>query len=53
MIIKKKNLPKMDLGVPEDQRVKIKESEKIDKYFDLAREKKAVEHESDGDTKCY
>ena len=28
----------MDFDVPADDRVKIKESEKIDKYLDLARE---------------
>ena len=31
----------------------IKESEKKDKYLDLARElKKTIEHEGDGDTNC-
>ena len=35
------------------QSVKLKEREKRDKYFDLARElKKNMEHESDGDTNC-
>ena len=33
--------------------MKIKESEKRDKYLDLAREqKKTVEHEGGGDTNC-
>ena len=32
----------MDLAVPADHRVKIKESEKIDKYLDLARELKKL-----------
>ena len=36
-------------AVPADHRVKLKESERNDKYFDLARElkKKTMEHESD------
>ena len=40
----------MDIAVPADYRIKLKESEKKDKYFDLARElkkKKNIEHESD------
>ena len=38
----------VDFAVPADHRVKFKESEKKDKYFDLAWElKKTVEHESD------
>ena len=41
----------MDFAIPADHRVKLKESEKRDKYVDLARElKKTMEHESDGDT---
>ena len=32
----------MDFAVPGDHRVKLKESEKKDKYFDLARELKKV-----------
>ena len=47
---KKENLPKSGLA---DCRVKLKESEKKDKYIDFARElKKTMEHESDGDTNC-
>ena len=44
----------MDLAVPADHRIKLKESEKRDKYLDLARElkKKTMEHESGGDTNC-
>ena len=43
----------MDFAVPADYRVELKESEKKDKYLDLAWEvKKTVEHESDGDTNC-
>ena len=38
----------MDFALPADHRVKLKESEKIDKYLDLAWELKAVEHECDG-----
>ena len=38
----------MDFVVPADHRVKLKESEKKDKYLYLARTlKKIVEHESD------
>ena len=33
-------------------RVKLKESEKTDKYLDFVRELKTMEHESDGDTNC-
>ena len=41
----------MDLAVPADHRVKLKENEKREKYPDFARElKKTMEHESDGDT---
>ena len=41
----------MDFVVPANHKVKIKESEKIDKYLDLAWEhKKSVEHTSDDDT---
>ena len=36
-----------------DRCVKLSESEKRDKYLDLARElEKTIEHESDGDTNC-
>ena len=37
-----------------DYRVKIKESEKIDKYLEFARElkKNGVNHEDDDDTNC-
>ena len=45
----------MDFVVPADHGVELEESEKRDKYQDLAREiiiKKTVEHESDGDTNC-
>ena len=43
----------MDFAVPIDNRVRLKESEKRDKYLDLAREvKKNIEHESDGHTDC-
>ena len=39
----------MNLAVSTSYRVKIKENEKRDKYFDLAWElKKVIEHESDG-----
>ena len=32
----------MDFAVPADHRIKMKESEKINKYFDLARELKKL-----------
>ena len=41
----------MDFVVPADPRVKLKESEKRNKYLDLARERKK-KHEGDGDTNC-
>ena len=41
----------MDFVVTADTKGKIKESEKRDKYLDLAREsKKSAEDEGDGDT---
>ena len=40
----------MDFAVPEDQGVKLKEDETRDKYLDLARELKTMEHEGDCDT---
>ena len=43
----------MNITVPADHRVKLKESEKNDKYLDLDRElKKTVERESEDYTKC-
>ena len=43
----------VDFAVLAEHRVKLKESEKKDKYLALARElKKTVEHESDGYTNC-
>ena len=44
----------MDFALPADHRVKLKESEKKDKYLDLACElkKNMMERESDGDTNC-
>ena len=42
-------------AVPADHRLKIKKSEKRDKYLDLARELKknnTMEDEDDGDTDC-
>ena len=50
---KKKRICRIvNFAVPTDQRVKLKESEKKDKYLDLARELKTVEHERDDYTKC-
>ena len=40
IIIKKKNYRTLDFAVPADHRVKFKESEKKNKYQDLARELK-------------
>ena len=43
----------VDFAVSANHRVNLKESEKIDKYLDLARElKKTIEYVSDGDTNC-
>ena len=42
----------MDSAVPAGLKMKIKENEKTDKYLDLARELKNVEHNSYGDTSC-
>ena len=43
----------MNFAVPADYMVKLKESEKRDKFIDLARELKlTMEHEGDGDTNC-
>ena len=45
---KKRTCKIVDLGVPADHGIKLKESEKKDKYPDLARElKKTIEHEGD------
>ena len=41
---------KVDFAVPADHRIKLKESEKRDKYQELVRELKKLEHESDDDT---
>ena len=50
---KKRTCKIVDFAVPADHRINLKESEKKDKYLDLARElKKAVEHESNGCTNC-
>ena len=38
----KKNLQILDFAVPVDHRIKLKESEKKDKYLDLARELKKL-----------
>ena len=43
----------MGWAIPVDHSWKIKESEKVEKYLDTAREfLKNLEHESDGDTNC-
>ena len=54
IINKKKRIYKIaNFAVPADHRINLKESEKKDKYLDLARElKKAVEHESNDCANC-
>ena len=53
IIRKKRTYRIVDFAVPADHRGRIKESEKRDKYLNLAREvKKTIEHEVDGDTNC-
>ena len=51
---KRKRICKIvDFAVPADHRINLKESEKKDKYLDLARElKKTVEHESNDCANC-
>ena len=50
---KKRTCKIFDFAVPADHRIKLKESEKKDKYLDLAREfKKNMEHEGDDYTNC-
>ena len=39
----------VDFAVSADQRIKLKEGKKIDKYLDLARELRKLEREGDGD----
>ena len=53
-INKKKRTHKIvNFAVPPDHRIKLKESEKKDKYHDLARElKKTIEHKGDDYTNC-
>ena len=48
--VKKENLANSFLAVTTDHRIKIKESEKRDKYLDLARELKTLEYEADCDS---
>ena len=54
IINKRKKICKIvDLAVPADHRINLKESEKKDKYLDLARElKKTVEYESNDCANC-
>ena len=43
----------MDSIIPADHKVKLKESDKWDKYVDFARDKKkTMGHENDGNTNC-
>ena len=49
----KKKQPIVNLAVPPDHRVNLKESEKGDKFLEFAWElKKTIEDESDSDTNC-
>ena len=41
-IIIKQPCPRVKIAIPADAKVKIKESKKIDKYLDLARELKKL-----------
>ena len=50
---KKRIFKIVNFAVPGDHRIKLKENEKKDKYFDLAREiKKNTKHEGDNYTNC-
>ena len=50
---KKRTCKIVDFAVPVDHRIKLKECEKKDKYFDLARElKKTMKHAGDNYTNC-
>ena len=49
---KKKTCRIVDVAVPADHRVKLKEKEKKDKCMVIARKLKNVEHKSDGYTNC-
>ena len=50
---KKRTCRIVDFAVPEDYRLKLKESKKRDKYHDLARQlKKTVQHKSDLYSTC-
>ena len=45
---KKRTSKIVDIAVPADHKIKLKECKKIDKYFDLARKlKKTVKHAGD------
>ena len=49
---KKRTCKIVDFAVPADHRIKLKECEKRDKYLDLARELKKLEHTGDNYTNC-
>ena len=42
----------MVFAVPADHKVKTKENRKRDKYLDLARGQKIMDHDCDGDNNC-
>ena len=48
----KRTCGQVDFPIPVGHRVKIKEIEKRDKYQDLARRQKTMEHECVGDSCC-
>ena len=51
--LKKRICKIVDFAVPTEQRIKLKECEKKDKYLNLARElKKTMKHEGDDCTNC-
>ena len=43
---------RMDVSVPLNQSLKIKETQKTDKYLDLAWELKKLKHEGDSSITC-
>ena len=54
IINKKKRTSRIvDVAVPTDHRVKLKENKKKDKYLDLAKVLIKLEHVSKNDTNCY
>ena len=50
---KKRSYRKLNFALLTDHSIKLKESEKKDKYPDLARQLKILEHKRDSHTNCY